>query len=114
MKRLFSIMFGLMLLWLPFAPISAPASSVAVCTKCMATDCGMPNCCAAKPAQSPQPAPVVPTQNNGSQPQISLIAFAAIVWSLPEIPANQPVSSCLLPAQATSAPLYERNCTLLI
>lgn len=116
MKRLFSIMFSLMLVWLPFAPMSASASaaSVTVCTKCVSVDCCMPNCCAAKPVQSPQPTPAVPTQGNGSQIQISFITFAAMLWSRPENSAHPTASPFLLPASAVSAPLYERNCTLLI
>ena len=109
-------MFSLMLVWLPFAPISASASatSVTICTKCVAAHCCMPNCCAAKPVQSPQPVPAVPTPNNGSQIQISFLTFAAILWSRSDNSVSQTVSSYLLPASAVCAPLYKRNCTLLI
>jgi len=112
-KRFTVILFSVLLVWLQIAP----ASESAVCVKAnmgnCADCCGNMDCCAAKPASNPQPAPAVPTQSN-TQNQISLLAPSVIVWNLPQSPASLISPASASPLLAMAAPLYARNCSLLL
>jgi hypothetical protein len=112
-KSFTAILFSLLLMLTPFASVKAastcpPAKMMACCN----ASCHMA-CCAQKNSD-PQSAPAVPTQKNGLQNQISLLAQVVMVWSLPEPPASSISSARLLPAMATRTPLYARHCARLL
>jgi hypothetical protein len=112
-KSFATILFSLLLMLTPFVSVQAastcpPAKIMACCN----ASCHMA-CCAQKNSDSPS-APVVPTQKNGSQNQISLLAQAVMIWSLPEPPASSISSNSLLPAMTVRTPLYARHCIRLI
>jgi hypothetical protein len=118
-KQFAAILFSLLLVWMPFAP--APAFALPACPKhtahktaCSDPSCGMAGCCVTKPDSDSQPAPAVPAQKTGEQNQTSLLVPTAVVWTLPENPANSIFSVSMSPITATGAPLYARNCALLL
>jgi hypothetical protein len=107
------ILFSLLLMLTPFAPVQAastcpPAQRMTCCN----ASCHMA-CCAQKNSGS-QSAPAVPTQKTGSPNQISLLALAVMVWSAPEYPASSISPAGSSPAMATRMPLYARHCARLI
>jgi hypothetical protein len=117
-KRLFAILFSLLLVWIPFAPVPAAASVLPTCPQHMAgktcnASCGMAGCCVKKPDSNSQPAPAIPARTS-SQNQISLLAPAIAAWTSPANPSNSISSVTALPLMAKDAPLYARNCTRLI
>jgi hypothetical protein len=99
------------------APLLLARTSPPVCAKHSMPACcrhgGTMPCCNAKPPSNSQPLPAVPTQS-GSQSQLSFLAPAVLIWTLPANPANL-ISSLALPfSTAIGAPLYARNCARLI
>jgi hypothetical protein len=112
-KQLTAILFSLALVLAQFAP----SSTTAVCVKAnmgnCAACCDKMDCCATKPASNSQPAPAVPTQPN-AQNQISLLAPSVVAWNLPQSPASLVSSASAAPLLAVAAPLYARNCSLLL
>jgi hypothetical protein len=114
-KQLTAILFSMLLVWMQIASISVSASPVCVkpamgnCAAC----CDQMACCATKPASHPQPSPAVPTQSN-AQNQISLLAPSVVAWILPENPTSSKFSVSTSPLLTMAAPLYERNCALLL
>jgi hypothetical protein len=113
-KQLFAILSSVLLVWMQVAP--APVSASAVCVKpnmgnC--ADCCDQKACCANPVSDSQPAPAVPTQSN-AQNQISLLAPSVVVWNLPQSPASLTSSVSASPLLAMAAPLYTRNCSLLL
>src|SRR5476651_181401 len=95
----------------------APVSASAVCVKSAmgncADCCARMDCCAVKPASNSQPAPGVPVQSN-AQNQILLLAPSVVLWNLPQSPASLVSSVSISPLLAMAAPLYARNCSLLL
>jgi hypothetical protein len=93
----------------------APAQASPICAKPVMNcggACGM-DCCATKPASDSQPAPAVPAQAS-VQNQIPLLASAAVAWILPSHETNL-ISSVTASSLITmAAPLYARNCSLLL
>jgi hypothetical protein len=88
---------------------SACAQQVRSCCKGGAA---MP-CCQAKPSSDSQRAPVTPAPATG-QSQLSLLAPAVLIWTLPENPANL-IDSKYTPFPTVSgAPLFARNCARLL
>jgi hypothetical protein len=114
-KRLTAILFSVALVWMQVA--FAPVLASPVCVKPVMGNCadycaGMA-CCETNPASNSRPAPAVPTQA-GVQNQILLFAPAVVVWTLPENAAGLISSTALSPLLAMAAPLYARNCSLLL
>jgi hypothetical protein len=112
-KQLTAILFSVLLVWMQIAPISASPVCVKPAMGNCADCCGRMDCCAAKPASKPQPAPAVPTQSN-TQNQISLLAPSVVAWNLPQSPASLVSSVSASPLLAVAAPLYAWNCSLLL
>jgi hypothetical protein len=112
-KKLFAILFSVLLVWMQIAPVSVSAVCVKPAMGNCADCCGRMGCCAAKPASNSQPAPAVPTQSN-AQNQISLLAPSVVAWNLPQSPACLVSSASASPLLAMAAPLYARNCSLLL
>jgi hypothetical protein len=111
-KQLTAILFSLLLVLGQFATASASPSCAKSAMNC-GGDCDKMDCCAAKPASDSQPAPAVPAQSS-AQNQISLLAPSVIAWDLPQSPANSITSAHASPLLAVAAPLYARNCSLLL
>jgi hypothetical protein len=111
-KRFAAILSAVLLVWAQFAPAQATAACVKPAMNCSDACRQMP-CCAARPSSDSQPAPAVPAQS-GAQNQISLLAPAVVSWILPENPANSFSSASVSPLTAMAAPLYTRNCSLLL
>jgi hypothetical protein len=114
-KLLSAILFSVLVGWMQISSATALASSVCVkpdMGNC-ADACGQMDCCAAKPASHPQPAPAVPAQSS-TQNQISLLAPPVIAWNLPQSPASLVSSTSASTLLAVAAPLYARNCSLLL
>jgi hypothetical protein len=114
-KRLTAILFSVLVVWMQVAPMPVLASPICVkpamgnCVDC----CDRMACCVAKPTSNSQPIPAIPAQSN-LQNQISLLAPAVTVWNLPENPANFASSVFSSRLITISAPLYARNCSLLL
>jgi hypothetical protein len=110
-KQVSVILFSVLLMWMQIAPASAVCVKPGMgnCADC----CGQMDCCAAKPASDSQPAPAVPSQSS-AQNQISLLAPSVVVWNLPQSPASLISSASASPLLAVAAPLYARNCSLLL
>jgi len=114
LKKFAAILFCGLLLLGQFA--SATAISVA-CKPAVTADCGaacqdMP-CCAARPASSPKPESAAPVPAS-TQNEVSLPALAIILWTLPNAETQFSSHHSLSALTADGAPLYERNCALLI
>jgi len=117
LKKLSAILFSVLLVCMQTTPLSAVALTSPCCQKVTtdtcAASCGDADCCVAHPSPDSKPAPTVPAQFN-AQNQVSLLAPMIMAWALPENPANAISSITVLPLMATSVPLYERNCALLL
>jgi hypothetical protein len=111
-KRFAAILFAVMLVWAQFAPAQASVACAKPAMDCSDACRQMP-CCAAKPSSDSQPAPAVPAQS-GAQNQSSLLAPNIVAWILPENFASPTSSVSALPVLAMAAPLYARNCSLLL
>jgi hypothetical protein len=112
-KRWFAILFGVMLLWTQFAP-AQPVPSAVKCAKACCNAAHPLPCCTTPACESRPSAPVAPSQKAGSPERVLNLLSSAVSPALPGIAANQnafPPSGSLL---AVGAPLYERNCALLI
>jgi len=116
-KRLFAILFSVLLAWMPFLPAPAAASALPACPKhtpgnavCDAS-CGMAGCCVKKPDSNSQPAPAIPAQTSN---QISLLFSATVIWTLPENESGSFSSTATSSLTMASAPLYARNCARLL
>jgi hypothetical protein len=118
-KQLSAILFSVLLVWMQIAPLSAVASTSPCCQKVpmdnCATSCGDADCCVAHPSSDSKPAPAVPAQSNAQiQIQISLLTPAVVIWTLPENESGSFSSTATSPLTRASAPLYARNCALLL
>jgi hypothetical protein len=108
-----AILFSLLLALTPFAPLQAastcpPAKRMACCT----ASCHMA-CCAHQNGDS-NSVPAVPSQKNGAPNQVSLLALAVVLWTLPEQPDSLISSADASPQTTTGMPLYARHCALLL
>ena len=111
MKRLFPILFGLLLVWAQLLAASvpvAPARPAHACCHCG----GKMNCCAA-PSSGSRQMPAVPA-NAGAQKLLSISAPGIVVLALPENRAGLICSASRLSLRPTGAPLYVRDCARLI
>jgi hypothetical protein len=115
-KRLFAIGASLLVLWGQAAvglraglPFTAPQPAVCRCCDCAQTDC----CVApAEPVSTPR-APALPVRSVLDE-QLSLPVITAVLWVVPEMSAPAPSFLAASLGSASGAPLYERNCALLI
>lgn len=103
---------SLLLMGTPFLPAQTPSPCVKQVRACCRHG-GAMACCKAKSAPDSQSKPAVPAQT-GNQNQLSILASAALIWTLPVNPADS-ISFHYAPAAMTiGAPLYARDCALLI
>jgi hypothetical protein len=111
-KRFAAILSVVLLVRALFVPAPAMAACAGPAMNCSDACRQMP-CCAAKPAANPQSSPAVPPQPN-SQNQISLLAPGVVAWTLPENSTGSKISVSASPLLTMAAPLYSRNCALLL
>jgi len=106
-----AIVCSLLLAGMPVILAQAPAAGVVrvahACCHCGKACCTAP----ASPASQPVPATPVPAP---SQIQLLTLAPAALLWTLPDMPAADFSASVSSPVTATGAPLYARHCAFLI
>ena len=103
---------SLLLMGTPFLPAQMPSPCAKQVRACCRHGGEMP-CCNAKASPDSQSKPAVPSQT-GSQGQLSLLASAALIWTLPVNPVDS-ISFHSTPSSLTAdAPLYARDCALLI
>jgi hypothetical protein len=116
-KQLTAILFSALLVWVQTVPLLAVASMSPCCQKTTmdncAGSCSGADCCVAHPSPDSKPAPAIPAQIN-AQNQISLLAPSVVAWILPQSFASLISSVSALPLLAVTAPLYARNCSLLL
>jgi hypothetical protein len=99
--------------WAQIAPAPVLASPVCVksgmsnCADC----CGRMDCCASKPSSESQRAPAALTQ---SSVQNQILSPAIVAWIQPKNPVNFISPTCASPLMAVAAPIYARNCALLL
>jgi hypothetical protein len=115
-KRVAAIIFSLLLVWMQIAP--APVSAASVCVKSgmdnCADSCDRMPCCVTKPVSNSQPVvPADPLQSS-AQNQISLLAPSVVAWTFKDNPASSISSVSASPLMAMAAPIYARNCALLL
>jgi hypothetical protein len=112
MKTALAFVCSLMLAWTNLVLAQAPDAGVA--SAAASCHCGKKTgCCAAKNSQS-ESQPVSAAPNFSFQNQVSLIAPAAVSWSLPVSPVLDLLSSISGSSSESSAPLFEQNCAWLI
>jgi len=112
MKLALAIIYSFVLAGTPFLPAQTPSACAGQIRACCQHGVVMP-CCAAKSSPDSQPAPAAPAPA-GSQSQLSLLAPAVLIWTLPATPADSTVSTSTPPPLAAGAPLYARDCARLI
>lgn len=118
MKRLIVILLGMLLLGQEIVPLSAVTSKPAPCCVKVTMDdcaasCGSCDCCVSHPSQNSKPSPAVPTQSR-IQNQILLLSSAMVIWTLPENKAPSFAPAERTPLTDAIAPLYAKNCALLL
>jgi hypothetical protein len=113
MKLALAIVCSLLLAGAPLWAARAPMP--AVCAKQFRACCkhGVMPCCAAKPAPDSQPAPAAPAPA-GIQSQLSLLAPAILIWTLPANPVDSIASTFTPFSTASGAPLFARHCARLL
>jgi hypothetical protein len=111
-KKLSAIIFSLVLVLAQFAPMQTASACAKPAMNCSDACRQMP-CCAAKNSSDSQRAPAIPAQPN-FQNQIPFLVPSVAAWILPENFANLFSSISKSSLMATVAPLYARNCALLL
>ena len=112
MKTTWAIICSLVLAGTPFLIAQTPSSCVKQVRACCQHGVEMP-CCKAKSSPDSQSKPAVPSPI-GNHNQLSLLASTTLIWSLPANPTDS-ISSHSTPSMMTAgAPLYARDCALLI
>lgn len=111
MKRLFAILFGLLLVWAQLLAASAPVAPARPAHACCHCG-GKISCCAASSSGS-QPLPAVPS-SAGAQKQLLISAPAILALILPENRAGVICPVSRLSLRPIGAPLYARDCAWLI
>jgi hypothetical protein len=112
-KSLTAILSVLLLVLAQFAPAQTTVACANPAMHCSAACRQMP-CCAVKTASGSQRAPAVPASKTGAQNQMSLPAPVVVLWTLPENFTVSFASVATTPLTAMAAPLYARNCSLLL
>jgi len=112
-KRLFAILFSLLLVWVQAvaaAPVPATGAERASCACCK---CDKVCCCVTPTSPDTAPATATPVRA-GVQNELSILASPSVAWTLPATEPqilSPPASS---PLTATGVPLFTRHCALLI
>jgi hypothetical protein len=117
-KRLIVILLGILLLGQQIVPLSAGTlTPMPCCAKVTASAdsvaCDTCECGASKPFPDSKPAPAVPAQTR-VQNQILLLLPALVTWTLPENKAPSFASTEKTTSTDAIAPLYAKNCALLL
>jgi hypothetical protein len=111
-KTTWAIICSLVLAGTPFLPAQTPTSCVKQVRACCQRGGEMP-CCKAQSSPDSQSKPAIPSQT-GNPNQLSLLATSALIWTLPANPADSISSHFISSVMTTGAPLYARDCALLI
>jgi len=112
-KRAWAIICSFVLVGTPFLLAQTPSPCAGQPISACCPHGGKMPCCEAKSTPDSQPAPTAPAQTD-SQSQLSLLAPAVLIWTLPATPANSIAPTSTTPSLAASAPIYARDCTRLI
>ena len=114
MKRALALVCSLMFVWTQIVLAQAPTCGVKPAPRaCCHHGCQQASCCAAKNLPESQSAPAAPVSSD-SQNQLSPLITATLIWTLPDNAACEFAPSASPFILTAGAPLYERNCTLLI
>ena len=111
-KTTWAIICSLVLAGTPFLSAQTPESCVKQVRACCQRGVEMP-CCKAKSSPDSQSKPAIPAPT-GNQNQLSLLAPSALIWTLPSNPVDSISSHSTTSSMTASAPLYARDCALLI
>jgi hypothetical protein len=112
MKTTLAVVCSLLLMGTPFLLAQTPSSCVKQVSACCQHGGEMP-CCQANSSPDSQPAPAAPAPIGG-QSQLSLLAPAVLIWTLPTNLSDTISSHSTPSSMATSAPLYALDCARLI
>ena len=112
-KTKLAIVCSLLLVWTQVVLGWTPAAGVERVARAACHCCGKPGCCVAQNSPEPQPPPAAPVSSL-SQNQLSLFMAAVPVWTLPAADAYEIAVSTSPFSVTAGAPLYERNCALLL
>ena len=103
---------SLLLMGTPFLSAQTPSPCAKQVRACCRHGGEMP-CCKAKTSTDSQSKPAVPAQT-GNHGQLSLLASSALIWTLPANTADSISNHSTTSSITASAPLYARDCALLI
>ena len=112
MKMTLAMVCSLLLMGTPFLSAQMPSPCAKQVRACCQHGGEMP-CCKAKTSPDSQSKPAIPSQT-GNQNQLSLFATSALIWTLPANPADSISSHSTSSVMTDGAPLYARDCALLI
>jgi len=109
-RKLLAILFSLLLVWTQTEiaaqlPATRPPAATRACCEC--------GCCVSQPSPVSAPAPAAPARYAIEQ-QLSTPPATSALWVLPEAEARSVSVPSSSPLIAAGAPLYERNCALLL
>jgi hypothetical protein len=114
-KTIWAIVCCLVLAGTPFLLAQTPLPACAKQTVPACCRHSVMPCCAAQPASGSQSAPTAPVPSSKVQSsQLSLLAAAFAVWTLPENEAGSSSSASASPLMAAGVPLFARDCARLI
>jgi hypothetical protein len=113
-KRIFAIAFCLLILWGQTAVSLRAALPAAARAGCACCDCAQTGCCVAPSDAADTVPPLALPVRSVSLEQFSLPVSTTVLWVVPEMGVPGPSLLAVALLQASGAPLYERNCALLI
>jgi hypothetical protein len=112
-KRLFAILFSLLLVWAQAFASTTPVVVSGDSAACGCIECGAMCCCVTPSTPDSQPAPAAPVRA-GTQNELSICSPTLVAWTLPACEAHVLSSVSSLPSTAMGVPLFTRHCALLI
>src|SRR4051812_2346431 len=114
MKSLLAIVCSLLFAWTQVVPASSALSANAQCAPVRSCcHCSTGSCCAPLPSAPAQPVSATPISSD-SQNELCSLTPASALWILPVLASVELRSPFSSPLTTVSAPLYARNCALLI
>jgi len=109
-----AILLSLLVVWVQMVTAVEPGSSRAQNEACACPSSCKTRCCVSRSSSpAPAPAPAAPLRA-GAQSELSIPPSVSAVWVLPDSGTASISSFCASPLIAAGAPLYERNCALLL
>ena len=109
-----AIFFSLLLVWVQMVAAVEPRAAHAQEKACVCPPSCKTRCCVSESAPTaPASAPMAPVRA-GAQNQFSIPPAVPALWILPDARTVSFSSASSSPLTAAGAPLYERNCALLL